>query len=44
MSQHNDSLIRRAAASIRRAYNEIDRASRLLIDATPPPAAHGRRR
>jgi hypothetical protein len=36
MSQHNDSLIRRAAASIRRAYNEIDRASRLLIDATPP--------
>ena len=35
MSQHNDSLLRRAAASIRRAYDEIDRASRLLIDANP---------
>jgi hypothetical protein len=35
MSQHNDSLIRRAAASVRRAYAEIDRASRLLIDANP---------
>ncbi len=35
MSQHNDSLIRRAAASIRRAYAEIDRASRLMIDPNP---------
>jgi hypothetical protein len=37
MSKHtNDSILRRAAASVRRAYAELDRASRLLIDANPP--------
>jgi hypothetical protein len=32
MSNKSDSLVRRAAASIRRVYVDIDRASRAMID------------
>jgi hypothetical protein len=32
MSNKSDSLIRRAAASIRRAYTELDRASRAMVE------------